>query len=113
MFRTTRARPAVKHLGFGLAVALFAGASVHGQRVPQTRTEVARPGGKLPGSPKVALVKVADGFNDPTNVASPNDGTRTIEVIYAGGTGAMQAFGNRLTQEEILKIMAFVGTLRK
>ena len=36
-----------------------------------------------------------------------------FEVIYAGGTGAMQAFGNRLTQEEILKIMAFVSTLKK
>jgi cytochrome c-L len=36
-----------------------------------------------------------------------------FEVIYAGGTGAMQAFGDRLTQEEILKIMAFVSTFKK
>jgi cytochrome c-L len=36
-----------------------------------------------------------------------------FEVIYAGGTGAMQAFGNRLTQEEILQIMAFLDTLKK
>ena len=37
----------------------------------------------------------------------------TFEVIYGGGAGAMQAFGNRLTQEEILKIMAFLETLKK
>jgi hypothetical protein len=37
----------------------------------------------------------------------------TFEVIYAGGTGAMQPFGNRLTQEELLKIMAFLDTLKK
>jgi cytochrome c-L len=36
-----------------------------------------------------------------------------FEVIYGGGSGAMQAFGNRLTQEEILKVMAFVDTLKK
>src|SRR5918999_3507312 len=85
MFRPTRARNTVKHLGFGVAVALFAGASMHAQRVPQTRTDVARPGGKLPGSPNVALVKVADGFNDPTNVASPNDGTGRIFVVERVG----------------------------
>ena len=85
MFRPTRARRAVKFLGFGVVVALFAVASVHGQRVPQTRTEVGRPGGKLPGSPKVALVKVADGFNDPTNVASPKDGTGRIFVVDVSG----------------------------
>ena len=83
MFRPTRARGAVTLLGFGVAVGLFVEASVHGQRVPQTKTEVARPGGKLPGSPKVALVlvKVADGFNDPTNVASPNAPTLNNDLI--------------------------------
>jgi cytochrome c-L len=37
----------------------------------------------------------------------------TFEVIYGGGTGAMQAFGDRLTQEEILKIMAFIDSLKR
>jgi len=37
----------------------------------------------------------------------------TFEIIYAGGAGAMQAFGNRLTQEEILKIMAFLDSIKK
>src|SRR6185436_8736204 len=35
-----------------------------------------------------------------------------FEIIYAGGTGAMQAFGSRLTQEEILEIMAFLATVK-
>jgi cytochrome c-L len=37
----------------------------------------------------------------------------TFEVIYAGATGAMQAFGNRVTQDDILKIMAYMSSLRK
>jgi cytochrome c(L) len=37
----------------------------------------------------------------------------TFEVVYAGATGAMQAFGNRLTQDEILRLMAFIETLKK
>jgi cytochrome c-L len=36
-----------------------------------------------------------------------------FEIIYAGGAGAMQAFGNRLDQDEILKLVAFVDTLQK
>lgn len=34
-----------------------------------------------------------------------------FEIIYAGGAGAMQAFGGRLDQDEILKIIAFLHTL--
>lgn len=34
-----------------------------------------------------------------------------FEIIYAGGAGAMQAFGKRLDQDAILKIMAFLDTL--
>jgi cytochrome c-L len=34
-----------------------------------------------------------------------------FEVIYGGAAGAMQAMGQRFTQDEILKIMAFVETL--
>ncbi|MEZ5366136.1 MAG: PQQ-dependent sugar dehydrogenase [Bryobacterales bacterium] len=58
----------------------FCVATAPAQRVPQTASEVARPGGKLPGSPKIALVKVADGFHDPTNVASAFDGTGRMFV---------------------------------
>jgi len=55
------------------------------QRTPQTREEVARPGGTLPGNPKIALVKVAEGFNDPTNVASASDGTGRLFVVERVG----------------------------
>ena len=37
----------------------------------------------------------------------------TFEIVYAGGAGATQAFGNRLTQEEILEIMAFLDSIKK
>ncbi|MFN7921841.1 MAG: PQQ-dependent sugar dehydrogenase [Bryobacteraceae bacterium] len=57
-----------------------------GKRVPRTADEVARPGqGKLPGSPKIALVKIADGFNDPTNTAIANDGSGRIFVVERVG----------------------------
>jgi cytochrome c-L len=34
-----------------------------------------------------------------------------FEIIYAGGAGAMQAFGQRLSQDEILRLIAFLDTL--
>jgi len=55
------------------------------QPVPSTKEQVARPGGRLPGNPRVALVKVADGFNDPTNIASANDGTGRLFVVERVG----------------------------
>jgi glucose/arabinose dehydrogenase len=54
-------------------------------RLPRSADDVARPGGMLPGSPKVALVKVADGFNDPVNVASAFDGTGRLFVVERVG----------------------------
>ncbi len=63
---------------------LFAMAAM-GQRAPQTKDEVSRPGGRLPGNPKIALVKVADGFYDPTNVAAANDGTGRLFVTERVG----------------------------
>ena len=67
------------------AIVLLVGATVTAQRVPQTKSEVARPGGKIAGAPKLALVKVADGFNDPTNVASANDGSGRLFVVERVG----------------------------
>lgn len=34
-----------------------------------------------------------------------------FEIIYAGGAGAMQAFGQRLSQDEILRLIAFLDSL--
>ena len=36
-----------------------------------------------------------------------------FEVVYAGATGAMQSFGNRVAQDDILKINAYVNSLKK
>src|SRR5881396_2658717 len=65
----------MNHLRTAIALSALFVFTVPAQRVPQTKPEVAHPGGKVPNAPKLALVKVADGFNDPTNVASPNDGS--------------------------------------
>jgi cytochrome c-L len=35
-----------------------------------------------------------------------------FEIIYGGGAGAMQAFGRRIDQDEILKVMAYIDTFR-
>ena len=55
------------------------------QVAPATKEQVARPGGRLPGNPKIALVKVADGFYDPTNVGSAFDGTGRLFVTERVG----------------------------
>jgi glucose/arabinose dehydrogenase len=56
------------------------------QSIPKTPEEVARPGGKLPRTPaKLALVKVADGFNDPVGVAVADDGSGRIFVVERVG----------------------------
>jgi len=66
------------------AWALLAGPA-GAQTIPQTPAEVARPGGMLPGDPKIALVKVADGFNDPVGVASAFDGSGRLFVVERVG----------------------------
>ncbi len=50
-------------------------------QVPTSKSEVAVPGGDLPGDPKIALVKVADGFYDPINVTNAGDGSGRIFVV--------------------------------
>ena len=36
-----------------------------------------------------------------------------FEAIYGGAAGAMQPFGNRLTQDEILRMMSFLESIKK
>ena len=55
------------------------------QTVPTEPSQVARPPGTLPGDPKIALVKVADGFNDPVGVASAFDGSGRLFVVERVG----------------------------
>ncbi len=64
-----------------LAASVGFGSAAFAQQVPQSPDQVARPGGMLPGDPKIALVKVADGFKDPINVASAGDGSGRIFVV--------------------------------
>ena len=68
-----------------LAVATMLAAGAFAQRVPGTPDEVAHPGGQLPGNPKIALVKVAGGFHDPTNVANAGDGSGRMFVVERVG----------------------------
>jgi len=49
-------------------------------------SEVAQPGGDLPGDPQIQLVRVGGEFAEPVNVASPKDGTGRIFVVERGGT---------------------------
>jgi glucose/arabinose dehydrogenase len=66
--------------------------------VPTAPDQVAEPGGTLPGNVEIALVKVADGFIDPTSVANAGDGTgrlfvteRIGRVRVVGQDGAVAA----------------------
>jgi len=67
--------------------AVFAGLALQAiaQVIPSSPDEVARPGGTLPGNPQIALVKIADGFNDPVGVASAFDGTGRLFVVERVG----------------------------
>ncbi|HXQ03588.1 MAG TPA: hypothetical protein VN831_02385 [Bradyrhizobium sp.] len=59
--------------------------AAYAQQAPATPADVAKPGGKVPGAPKLALVKVADGFHDPVGVTAANDGSGRIFVVERAG----------------------------
>ena len=77
---------------------------VSAQTVPATPQEVARPGGRLPGGPKIALVKVAGGFNDPTNVANAGDGSGRIFVVERVGRVRIVHKDGRVQKEPFLDL---------
>jgi len=66
-------------------------------------SEVAQPGGDLPGDPQVQLVKVADGLFEPVNVVAPNDGSGRIFVLERGGRVRIVQDG-QLLEEPFLDI---------
>ncbi|HVY04385.1 MAG TPA: PQQ-dependent sugar dehydrogenase [Burkholderiales bacterium] len=74
----------VKHMLLAATLSLVASVA-SAQSLPKSADEVARPGGDLPGSPKIALVKVADGFNDPVGVSSAFDGSGRLFVVERVG----------------------------
>ena len=66
------------------AAALISGAAI-AKDAPSSVDEIAEPGGTLPGNPQIQLVKVADGFMDPINVANAGDGSGRIFVVERAG----------------------------
>lgn len=69
-----------------VAAGLFAtGTALAAPSIPGSPEQVARPGGRIPGVPPLALVKVADGFNDPVGVAAANDGSGRLFVVERVG----------------------------
>lgn len=65
----------------GASIAALMAAGAMAQQPPASPDEVARPGGSLPGNPEIALVKVAEGFNDPVNVTNAGDGSGRLFVV--------------------------------
>lgn len=92
-------------LGLMLLVPALAGALQQERaRVPRTVDEVARPGGKLPGNVRIALVKVADGFQDPINAASAGDGSGRIFVVERVGRVRLVDRAGRVQTEPFLDL---------
>ncbi len=75
----------MKHTQWAMAASIALSSFAQAQTVPATPAEVARPGGAIPNAPKLALVKVADGFNDPVGVTAANDGSGRIFVVERVG----------------------------
>ena len=69
----------------GLSMALLLVSPALAQNLPKAPSEVANPGGRIAGAQKLALVKVADGFNDPVGVSVANDGSGRIFVVERVG----------------------------
>jgi hypothetical protein len=76
----------------GLLGSALAASAALAAELPQTRDEVARPVGTLPGDPEIALVKVADGFNDPVNVTNAGDGSGRIFVVTSTSAASASGF---------------------
>ena len=74
------------------------------QTIPQTPAEVASPGGKIPGTPKLALVKVADGFNDPVGVSVADDGSGRIFVVERVGRSKSSCQDGKVLPEPFLDL---------
>jgi glucose/arabinose dehydrogenase len=87
------------------AAAIGLAASAAGaQIVPTSRDQVAYPGGHLPGSPKVALVKIADGLHDPIGVTSAFDGSGRIFVAERVGRIRIVTKDGKLLEQPFLDL---------
>jgi glucose/arabinose dehydrogenase len=62
-------------------------------------SEVAQPGGDLPGDPQIQLIEVTADLAEPVNVAAPHDGSGRVFVVERGGTiRIVDADGNVLPE---------------
>ncbi len=76
----------MRRISSSLAVVLCTFAiPVSAGQVAKAVDEVGQVGGKLPGDPKIQLVKVAEGFNDPVNVSNAGDGSGRLFVVERVG----------------------------
>ena len=75
-------------------------------KLPRVAEEVARPPGDIPGDPKVALVKIAEGFADPVNVSSADDGSGRIFVVERIGRVRVVDKEGKLQEEPFLDLTA-------
>jgi len=106
----------LRHLAFAVALpfglATVAQAQGATQQNPQQGIaidpQVARPGGDLPGDPKIELELVADGLIDPVNVASAGDG-RLFVVERVGRIRILDENG-QLLEEPFLDLQDTVMT---
>ncbi len=85
---------------FLLATTAFA------QQAPTSVDQVARPGGTLPGNPEIALVQVASGFLDPTNVTNAGDGSGRIFVTERAGRVKVVDKDGNVQEEPFLDLTA-------
>src|SRR5438876_6293857 len=80
---------------------------VEAQQIPGAPDRVARPGGTIPGAPKLALVKIADGFRDPVGVTAANDGTGRIFVVERIGRVRVVGKDGKVEPEPFLDLTNF------
>jgi glucose/arabinose dehydrogenase len=92
-----------------LAATSVAMPAAYAQRVPATPADVAKPSGKVPGAPKLALVKVAvaDGFHDPVGVTAANDGSGRIFVVERAGRVRIVGKDGKVQAEPFIDLTNF------
>lgn len=84
-----------------LAVALPVSAA---PSVPKSVNDVAQVGGKLPGNPKIQLVKVADGLHDPIGVTNAGDGSGRLFVAERVGRIRIVTKDGKVVSEPFLDL---------